>query len=243
MSKIAEALRKMNRKFCSAVVVAAGSSTRMGEDKLMMKIGDVPVLAMSLLALDRCGDVDEIVVVTQAEKIQQVAGLCKEYGVSKASKVVCGGGTRTESALAGVSETNKKAKLICIHDGARPFVTPDIVSDVLKAASQYKAAAPAIGVKDTVRILQNGEVAETPNRSEVFAMQTPQAFAADLIKAALSHAVKNRLTFTDDCAAAEAIGIKVHLTRGSEDNIKVTTPLDVSLMEAIAERRRAEGTL
>lgn len=240
MAKISGTMRRYMHKYCSAVVLAAGSSQRMGADKLALEIDGVPVLLRSLLCLEQCGEIDEIIVVTQPERLAEVSRLCRNGGVTKAAKVVCGGETRTRSALAGVCAASRKAKIICIHDAARPFASDGLITAAVRAAADYKSAAPAVTVKDTVRIVREGKAAETPDRDKVFAVQTPQAFDADIIKAALTAAVKSGRSFTDDCAAAEAIGVQTHLTRGDEDNIKITTPQDIPLAEAIAAKRRAE---
>lgn len=237
MSEISEKMKRASRGFCTAVVVAAGSSSRMGCDKLELRLGKMPVLAAALRALNSCLSIDEIIVVTRRDKLEETARLCRDYGITLCTKVVCGGETRTISALAGVSEADKRAKIICIHDAARPFIDPALVDEVVRAAVVYRAAAPAIPVKDTVRIAENGETVMTPERSSVFAVQTPQAFDADIIKAALTLAVQSGRTYTDDCAAVEAMGLKIRLTHGSEDNIKLTTPLDMELAAAIMRRR------
>ncbi len=238
MSKLSKFIKEKSRKYCCAVVLAAGSSSRMGQDKLEMKIGKVPVLALSLQALNKCGSVDEIIVVSQFEKLESVSQLCRLYGITKAKSVVVGGATRTESALAGVNAASKEAKIICIHDGARPFANIELIDEVVRAAVLYNAAAPAVSVKDTIRVMRDGEVLDTPDRNELMAVQTPQAFDADIIKGALTAAVQSGISYTDDCAAVEALGLKVRLTNGSEDNIKITTPLDISVAEAIAAKRR-----
>lgn len=240
MPKISKTLMKLKHQYCSAVVVAAGSSQRMGEDKLALTLGGVPVLLRSLLCLERCEEIDEIIVVTQPESLAPVSRMCKNGGVTKASKVVCGGSTRTQSALSGVCAANRRAKIICIHDAARPFASSGLITAVVRAAADYKSAAPAVPVKDTIRIVRGGEGSETPDRDSVFAMQTPQAFDADIIKAALTAAVQSGRSYTDDCAAAEAMGVQTHLTCGDEDNIKLTTPLDIPLAEAIAAKRSEE---
>ena len=237
MPKISKRLRKLSHKYCSAVVVAAGSSQRMGENKLTLELGGVPVLLRSLLCLERCAEIDEIIVVTQPESLSAVSRMCKNGGVTKATKVVCGGETRTHSALSGVCAANRKARIICIHDAARPFASDELITAAVRAAADYKSVAPAVPVKDTIRIVCGDGSAETPDRETVFAMQTPQAFDADIIRAALTAAVQGGQSFTDDCAAAEAIGVTTHLTRGDEDNIKLTTPLDIPLAEAIAAGR------
>lgn len=242
MAEILKKIQKRSRGFCSAVVVAAGSSARMGEDKLLLPLGGVPVLARTLCALDRCECINEIVLVARAETAETFAAFRSRYAVHKLTKIVLGGATRTESALAGVSECAKNAALICIHDGARCFVTPEIVEDAVHTAALHFAAAPAVPLHDTVKRAENGVVTETPPREELFAVQTPQVFRADLIKAALTRAVEQGLTYTDDCAAAEALGVPVHLSRGSEENIKLTTPADLALAAAIL-KRRGEGSV
>lgn len=240
MSKLAEFIRNHHHTHCTCVVAAAGSSQRMGEDKLSIRIGSAAVLAHTLRALQSCDAIDEIVVVTRLEKIEEVAALCREHGILKAAKILAGGATRTESALIGCCAANEKAKIICIHDGARPFVTSDVVDEVVHNAVLYRAAAPAVPVKDTIKVNENGIVTQTLERSGLAAMQTPQAFDADIIKAALTMANESETVFTDDCAAVEALGVKVHLTRGSEENIKITTPLDIEIAEAILAKRKRE---
>ena len=238
MAKISDTIRKLHHSFCTAVVVAAGTSERMGEDKLMLPIGGIPVLAMTLSAMQRSDAIDEIIVVSRPENVDTIRAIRAGYRVEKLSKVVFGGDTRTKSALAGVTAASKKAKIICIHDGARPFVTPEVIADAVHHAALYQAAAPAVPVKDTVKRAENGVVAETPDRETLFAAQTPQAFRAEIIKAALTKAVRDGATYTDDCAAVEALGCPVRLSRGDEDNIKITTPADLTLANAIYLRRK-----
>ena len=240
MSKISDAIRKIHHSYCTAVVVAAGNSSRMQQDKLLMNVGGKSVIEHSLIALNSSPSIDEIIIVTREDRLEEMALLSQEAGIDKLSKVVIGGSTRTESALAGVSEANKKAKVICIHDGARPFVTEEIISECIHQAVLYNAACPVIPVKDTIRVAKNGIAVQTPPREDTFAVQTPQAFNADIIKAALCAAVRDGKTYTDDCAAVEAMGVKIRCVKGSEDNIKVTTPLDIPLAESIAEKRRGE---
>ena len=223
---------------CSAVIVAAGSSQRMGSDKLLHNLGIMPVLARTLLAFQDCELVDEIVVVTRMEKIVEVAGLCKKYRIDKASKVISGGATRMESALAGVSEVKKRARLIAIHDGARPLVSVDLIEKTVRAAAEYKAAVPAIKSVDTLKLVEDGEtVTGSLDRELVLRVQTPQVFEADLIKGALTFAAEKKLPLTDDCSAAERMGVKAHIVPGEEDNIKLTTPRDMLFAAAILKDR------
>lgn len=232
-------LRKnQDAPWCSAVVPAAGSSTRMeGRDKLLAPLGGVPVLARSLLALEGCPLVHEIVVVTRSERIPEVARLCVDYGVTKAARVVEGGQTRARSVLNGVLACHAGGELIAIHDAARPFPSQRLLEEILRTGARTGACAPAVAVKDTIKRARQGVVVETPDRSTLFAVQTPQVFEADLIRGALLRALEEGAELTDDCSAVERLGMKVTLCRGSEENLKITTPLDLLLGEAILEGR------
>ena len=223
---------------CSAVIVAAGSSQRMGSDKLMMKLGEIPVLARTLKAFQSSPLVDEIVVVTRLDKLQEIADLCKEYGIDKVSRVIAGGKTRTESALAGVSEVSSSAKLIAIHDGARPLVTADVILRTVYAAAEHMAAAPAVPSVDTLKAVDaEGCIIGTVDRETTLGIQTPQIFRAELIKGALTKAVEKGMTLTDDCAAAEMMGVRTKTVLGDEDNIKITTPRDMLFAAEILKER------
>ena len=237
MSIFTEQINQLYHVFCSAVVVAGGSSTRMGADKLMLKLGDMPVLAHTLIALNQCILVDEIVVVTRSDLLNSVSSIKEQFKLEKVSKIVVGGKTRQESSLAGVIETSRKAKIICIHDGARPFITQEVIMDVIHQARHYLAATPALPLRDTVKIAENGIVIETPDRTKMFTIQTPQAFHSDIIKGALTKAVKDGKTYSDDCGAVEALGIKVYLTQGDDQNIKITTPNDMIIAQMILKKR------
>ena len=198
----------------------------------------MPVLARTLLVFQNCDAVDEIIVVTRMEKVTEVAALCKKYGISKASKVVRGGKTRMESVLAGVSEVKSGARLIAIHDGARPLITEELIKSTVLAADEYMAAAPAIRSTDTLKAVdENGVVTGTVDRERTLRIQTPQIFNADLIKGALTKAVSDGLTLTDDCAAIEIMGVRTHTVPGDEDNIKLTTPRDMEFAEVILRSR------
>ncbi len=242
MEKIKSIRNKFRKKpsspHFSAVIVAAGSSQRMGSDKLMADLCGRPVLARTLMAFQKSEYVDEIIVVTRADRIVEVADLCKQYNIDKASKVICGGATRTESALAGVSEVRAKARLIGIHDGARPLVSQAVIERTAEAARDYYSAVPAIRSTDTLkRVDENGVVVDAVDRECTVRIQTPQIFAADAIKGALTHAMNRGVALTDDCSAMEAMGIKTHVVEGDENNIKLTTPRDMILAEAIIRDR------
>lgn len=237
MSRISDFIRKAKNTTCSVVVVAAGSSTRMGEDKLFMPLEGKPVLAWTLQALDKCAFVDEIVLVAREDRLEQAAELCRQFEIQKVHKIIIGGKNRNESALAGVSAVDRDAKLILIHDGARPLVTEEVVYDAMHTAAMFKCAAPAVPVTDTIKEKKNDLVTRTPERSGLAAVQTPQAFQAEIIKGALTAAVKSGREYTDDSAAAEAMGFKVHLSKGSPENIKITGPMDLEIAAAILRNR------
>lgn len=225
------------RPFCSTVVVAAGSGTRMGGDKLLMQLGGCTVIERTLTVLDRISCVDEIVVVTQSDKIPTIAALARERGIEKLKCVVSGGADRTASAWAGVQECSQQAELIAIHDAARPLVTEEIIERAVSAAAERGAAAPAIHVKDTVRQARGGRVLRTLERDELYLMQTPQVFRADLIRQALGEAAKLGVSLTDDCAAVMLLDADVFLVEGSEENLKLTTPADIYAASAIIDAR------
>lgn len=236
-----KAFRKVSasRIRCTAVVPAAGHSIRMGEDKLFLPLGDAPVLLRTLWALEQCEGITEIVVVTREDQIVPVGQLCRDAGLIKVHKVVVGGKTRTESVLAGLREADPAAELIAVHDAARPLLTEDLLEEVLKAAAQYGAAAPAVPVKDTVKRAVNGVVESTPDRAELYVVQTPQVFEHGLLLGALEKALAEEAELTDDCSAVERLGMPVRLTAGSYENIKLTTPEDLAVAESILDRRGA----
>ena len=236
-------IRKLFRKAeeapcCSAVIVAAGSAQRMGSDKIMGALGGLPVLIRTLLPFEHTDIVQEIIVVTRQEKLEHVADLCKKYEISKVSKVICGGNSRMESALAGVSEVNSRAKLIAIHDGARPLVTEALIRRVVQAAYEHLAAVPVLHCVDTMKCLdEEGKLCGDVDRDLTVRIQTPQVFDAALIKGALTRAVKGQEVCTDDSSALEKLGVTIYSVPGEEENIKLTTPLDRVLAEAILRNR------
>ena len=151
------------------------------------------------------------------------------------TKVIRGGESRTQSARLGTLEASRDMPLIAIHDGARPFVTVEVIEAAVAQAAKNGAAAPAIPVKDTIKVAKDGMVEQTLDRAMLYAVQTPQVFEAGLIRAALQKALDEGVELTDDCAAVERLGMKVVLTAGDERNIKLTTPVDLLVGEGLAE--------
>ena len=229
--------RELSHPYCAAVIVAAGTANRMGgTEKILAELGGQTVIARSVEAFERSGLIDEIVVVTRPELLEEVSRLCAAY--SKVRVVVVGGDTRAKSVMAGLDAVSPNTQLVAVHDGARPLVSGDVLERTLHKAAKFGAAAPAIPVKDTIKVSRNGAVDDTPDRSRLYAVQTPQVFDFDLLRGAMQHAVERGDELTDDCSAVEALGMKVQLTQGSEENIKITTPLDLHLADLILKGRR-----
>lgn len=223
---------------CAMIVAAAGSSSRMGENKLFMPLAGVPVLMRTLRAVDAAAMVDEIVIAAREEDMLAVADLCARSGLNKPVKVVKGGQSRMESVLCAAMECDPKTEVIAVHDGARPLVQPSMVDELIRQGNQTYAVAPAIPVSDTIKVADaKGTVQGTPDRKSLFAVQTPQVFQSSLLKAALQSAMANCTEVTDDCSAVEMIGKEVYLTEGDRENIKITTPVDIVIAEAILRKR------
>lgn len=219
---------------CTAVIVAAGTAQRMrGIDKMMTPLCGTPLLLRTVRALAASEKITQIIIVTRDDLVSQAAALCADE--PKLVSAVPGGSTRPESVLRGLKKV--ETGLVAIHDGARPLVTTGIIDEAVAAAIECGAAAPAIAVHDTIKIAANGFVETTPDRSTLFAVQTPQVFRTAQITAALQAAMAQSIPLTDDCSAMEAAGKPVRLTAGSEENLKITVPSDLALAEAILKRR------
>ena len=234
--------KKPEEPKCSAVIVSAGLARRMGGiDKVLAPLGELPVLVHTLYAFQDCPVIDEIIVVAREDLVVEVGRLCREFNLNKVRKVIVGGQERIHSVQSGLGEVDPEADLIAIHDGARPLVPQEVIRDTVTRAALTGAAAPAIPLTDTIKRTEDGLVVETVDRSQLWAVQTPQVFEAGLIKTATRKAIDDGELLTDDCGAVERLGMKVTLTSGSRENIKITTPLDLILGEAILQARVEEG--
>ena len=221
-------------KYCGAVIVAAGTASRMGGiDKVMAPLDGEPMVVKSVRAFQQCDAIREIVVVTRPDLIVPVMDLCA--GFDKVKAVVSGGSSRPESVSMGLNALSSKVKLAAIHDGARPLITWQVIDRVVRAANSFGAAAPAVPVKDTVKVVQGGVVRQTPDRSTLYAVQTPQIFDYDLLRGALKKAAEDGVSITDDCSAVEHMGMSVKIVEGDERNIKVTTPVDLAVAQLFWE--------
>ena len=234
--------KERQRPRCAALVAAAGTSSRMGgTDKMMELLDGIPVLVRTLMALQNAQTVDEIIIATREESMVEISGMCQMYGISKCKKVVRGGETRVHSVYLAAMEASPEMKILAVQDGARPLVRPEMIDDVITAAVRCGAAAPAVPVKDTVKVVKDvkGGVAveKTLDRGALRAVQTPQVFEASLLRAALQSALDDNAAVTDDCSAVERLGKVVFLVDGDEENLKITTPVDLVVAQAILQAR------
>ena len=223
----------------AGVIVAAGNSTRMGtgRSKVQEDLGGKPVLAWSLETLAACPEIGEVAVVCREEDRPALEPLAAGLPVPVA--FVPGGADRQTSVRRGVEAVSPRWEYLLFHDGARPLVTPETVARVCEDAVRYGAATAALPVKDTVKVGAEGFVVSTPDRSTLFAVQTPQAFRRELYREALDKA--GEAAFTDDCQLLEAQGIPVRLTPGDPRALKLTTPEDLTALRAFLEERREAG--
>ena len=239
-TKITRPARKvlnLKLKYCGAVIVAAGSASRMGGiDKIMAPIGGEPVILRTVRQFQECDAIREIVVVTRQDLILPIMNLCHDF--SKVKAVVAGGATRDASVIMGMNTLSAKCKLVAVQDGARPFAGWQLIDRVVRAANTYGAAAPAIPVKDTIKVVRGGIVKETPERASLKAVQTPQVFDFNLLRGALKKAREDEVVLTDDCSAVEHMGMSVKIVEGDEKNIKITTPFDMKIAELILEESK-----
>ena len=238
VSKVTGAMRKvLPLRYCGAVIVAAGTASRMGGiDKVMAPLNGEPMIVRTVRTFQNCDAVKEIVIVTREDLIPKITSLCGKF--DKVRAVVVGGKDRAESVKNGLRMLSSHVKLAAVQDGARPLITEAVIDRTIRAAHTYGAAAPAIPVKDTIKVVAGGIVTTTPDRNTLQAIQTPQVFDFDLLKGALKKAEQDGAAITDDCSAVELLGYKVKIVEGDERNIKVTTPMDLKIAEMLLEEMK-----
>ena len=238
ISKFTKPVRKLlPLRRCGAVIVAAGSASRMGGiDKVMATLKGEPMIVHTVRAFEVCDAIAEIVIVTRPDLILPITNLTS--GFDKVTAVVAGGSSRQESVSLGMNALSDKCELAAIQDGARPLVTWQLIDRVVRAAHAYHAAIPVIPVKDTIKVCNSALVVSTPDRSTLRAVQTPQVFDFDLLRGALKKAELEGAQVTDDCSAVEYLGMTVKLVEGDERNLKVTTPMDLKIAEMLLEETK-----
>ena len=217
----------------TAIVVAAGKSTRMGAgaDKAFMALASKPVVAWSLIAMERSKDVDEIVLVVRKDQLKAAEMLKKMFGISKLKKIVQGGAKRSDSVQAGLKACDVDTTQVVIHDGARPLITPELVSEVVKASKKEGPMTVGRKLTDTIKKVDAGLIETTVDRDTMMAVQTPQVFPYGMLcKAYKQLKLKN---VTDDAQVVELFGEKVKIFETNQTNIKITTVEDLQLAAAL----------
>ncbi len=224
----------------SVIVAAAGRGSRMkrAENKVFLPLLDKPILRYSIEAFLGRSDVAEVVVICAAHETEEMEMLVAPYRETKPVKVVVGGSERQYSVANALRAVDRKSELILVHDGARPLVTDEVVQSVIDGAREHRASIAAVPVKDTIKTVdEQGMVVDTPPRSTLFAVQTPQGFDAQLLFDAYARAEEDGFLGTDDASLVERLGVRVATAQGDYQNIKITTPEDLIIGEALLKGR------
>ena len=220
----------------TAIIVAAGKSERMGggTDKAFLSLGPKPVVAWSLLAYEKNVDIDRIVLVVRKDQLTAAKAVAKMFGISKLSKIVPGGARRQDSVQAGMKELDSDTRIVVVHDGARPCVSQEVISEVIKTARRGAAAVTGSRVRDTVKIVEKGStVSSTADRTKYWVVQTPQAFPCSMLRKAYAAVETEKKEVFDDSQAVELAGESVKICESDRPNIKITTPEDLQVAAAI----------
>lgn len=222
----------------SAIIVCGGSSSRMnGVNKLLLPLGNTNVAGRSMLAFEQCPEVGDIVVVCRECDRKELENTAEKLGITKLSSFAEGGATRQESVFNGLKKISPESSLIAIHDGARPLIKPEHIAKTARDAEVFGAAVLGVPVKDTIKVVNDGLITDTPYRPSLYITQTPQIFKRRIYFEAVDFALEHGLNFTDDCQLAEAIGVKVCMTEGGYENIKITTPEDIRIANLLLEEQ------
>lgn len=223
------------------IIVAAGSSTRMGNiNKQTALISGVPVIARTLMNFENSPYISSIILVTKADDIFGMQLLAEKYNITKVTDIVCGGNSRQESVLKGLERVDKSAEKLLIHDGARPLTDNKIIENVVNALENHSAVTCAVKLKDTVKIINSdGTVESTLDRSALVAVQTPQGVRISDYKAAIEKA-GDVSRFTDDMSVMENVGFSVLTVEGNYRNIKITTKEDLKLAEYLLNEENGD---
>lgn len=227
-----------------AIIPASGLGRRLGRgtDKAFVEIGGRPLAAHTLAAFEACSAIDGIVLVVRRENIAWAQSLVSDYGFTKVTHITAGGDVRQDSVRNGLAQLPPECDIVAIHDAARPLIPCDVIVASIAAARQSGAAIVAVPVIDTIKCSPDGEcVRDTLDRGQLFAVQTPQTFTRDVIESAYARAYEDGFVGTDDASLVERLGQPVRIVRGSYENIKVTTPSDISTAESILARRAEES--
>jgi 2-C-methyl-D-erythritol 4-phosphate cytidylyltransferase len=223
-----------------AIILAAGSGIRMGTPKAFLRLDGKPLLWYSLQAFERASSISKIIVVAQKGDMETVQNLCQSSHITKFHTVVPGGKERQDSVGEGVKAVSTSAKIICIHDSARPFITTNLIDSLIKTAEEKKAVIPAVKVNDTIKQGIENQVIKTVDRNLLWQAQTPQVFQFNLFKKAMEKAFKENFYGTDCSQVMEHAGFVVHILPGNSANLKITTPDDLILAEFLLNKQKQE---
>ncbi|MGN0853863.1 MAG: 2-C-methyl-D-erythritol 4-phosphate cytidylyltransferase [Kiritimatiellia bacterium] len=224
----------------TAIIVAAGKSERMGSgtDKAFLNLGSKPIVAWSLLAFERCADVDQIVLVVRKDQLVAAKAVARMFGISKLRAIVAGGAKRQDSVMNGLKQVDSDTRIVVVHDGARPCVTSETIAEVVKQARRASAVVVGRRIWDTVKFVEKGTtITRTENRAKLWTVQTPQAFSVSLLKRAYDAVAKAGAEVTDDASAVEFIGEPVKIFESELPNFKITTVGDLQIASAIVLKR------
>lgn len=222
----------------TAIIVAAGSSQRMGFDKLFAVIAGKPVIAHTLDAFERASSINEIIVVAREDRLGEIEKIVRDENFKKVRSIIAGGERRQDSVRAGLDRLGADAKYVAVHDAARPLITPEQIGRVFEHCQKHVAATLAEPVNDTIKragadLVVTGSV----DRHQLYVMQTPQVFERALIEEAYRAADAKNVSFTDEVSAVERLGRKVVLALNNDHNFKITYPRDLSLAEFVLKQR------
>ncbi|HEY1790953.1 MAG TPA: 2-C-methyl-D-erythritol 4-phosphate cytidylyltransferase [Verrucomicrobiae bacterium] len=221
-----------------AILVAAGRGARMGRDKLFLNVAGKPVVAHTWARFDEARCIDQIVVVVRAGMEKKFAALAKKFKFKKKYQIVTGGAERQDSVWNGLEAAPPKSSIVAVHDAARPCVNNDLIAATVKYAEETGAAVAAHPVTDTIKESSDGRlIQKTLDRSQLWAMETPQTFRFDVIRRAIAAARAKKMVFTDDTASCELIGQPVRLVSSIAPNPKVTVPGDLPIVETLLSHR------
>ena len=226
--------------FVSVIVAASGNSTRMGGDaKIFKKILGVPTIVYTLVAINKSKHVNEIIIACKDEQRNELRTLIDKNKIQKFKNFATGGATRQQSILAGLQKTSKKATHIATHDAARPLVTELVINEVILDSFKTAASATGVPLKDTIKLVDTQKnIVNTVDRTSLWQVHTPQVFEKNLYEKAMKNALNCKKDYTDDCQLIEAYGHKVHMVMGSYSNLKLTTPDDIAIFDAILSQRK-----
>jgi 2-C-methyl-D-erythritol 4-phosphate cytidylyltransferase len=221
--------------YTAAVIVAGGLGVRMGNalPKQFLPLGGTPILMRTLEQFITCSRIDEIVVAVPMENITETKRLTAALASGKPVRVVPGGAERQDSVFRGLSALRPECGIVVIHDAVRPFITAPLIAECVETAERFGAATVACPIKETVKAVEDGMVVKTLDRSKLWIAQTPQAFRAEIILRAHEQARLDRFLGTDDCMLVERLGQPVHVIEGMDENIKITTPVDLAIAGVI----------